>query len=171
MKPSEISLFTAKEQTLLVSTESKRLEDLDEDSLAELLGRVRRSRKKYSDLERPQSGEAIKAAGRRSVSKSSAERTLRKAEIFEDAVARVARHLSRAAHANANELKRERLDAAKRDNARPPAKRPLAVKKPAATSAKGKKRRDIVEPARRGATSAANKRSQARKDTKRAGET
>ncbi len=112
MKPSEISLFTRKEQTLLFDTETKRLDDLDEDGLAELLNRVRRARKKYSDLDRRQSVAAMKAAGRRAVTASSNERTRRKAEVMEDAVSRVSRQLSRRARANANELKRRRIAAA-----------------------------------------------------------
>ena len=167
MKPSEISLFTAKEQSLLVSTESKRLEGLDEDALADLLGRVRRARNKYRDLERRQSTDAIAAAGRRSVSSSAAERTLRKAEIFEDAISRVARHLSRAARANANDLKRARIDATKRSPA--PTATPARAGGETATapSTEGKQHRDIVEPAQRGSVSARNKRSQARTDSTR----
>ena len=176
MKSSEISLFTSKEQTLLVDTESKRLAELDEDALADLLTRVRRVRNKYSDLHRRQGASAVKAAGKRSVTSTANERTTRKAEILEDAVSRVARHLSRAARANANDLKRERLavsgsgaaaprPAAKRSAAKkkPAAKKP-AAKRPAASSSRGKKATEIVPPARKGATSAANKRQQAGKD-------
>ena len=79
MKPSEISLFTPKEQTLLFDTESNRLEDLDEDALAKLLTRVRRARKKYTDLDRRQSIDAMKATGRRAATSSSNQRTRRKA--------------------------------------------------------------------------------------------
>ena len=165
MKPSEMSLFTAKEQTLLVDTEAKRLEELDEDALADLLIRVRRARKKYTDLDRRQSSAAIAASKRRSVSATSGERTLRKAEIFEDATSRVARSLSRAARSNANALKADRLAAAERERSTPPAKR--SPKQAAGGATRGTKNQDIVEPARKGATSAANKRQQARKDTTR----
>ena len=166
MKPSEISLFTAKEQTLLVSTEAKRLDGVDEDELADLLTRVRRARKKYTDLDRRQSTEAIKAAGRRSVSSSSGERTLRKAEIFEDSVARVARALSRTARDNAAALKRERLDAAQREATSPKRTAKRDTTADVSTSA-GKKKRPVVAPARTGATSAANKQSQARTDSRK----
>jgi hypothetical protein len=165
MKPSEISLFTKKEQTLLVETENKRLEGLDEDALADILNRVRRGRKKYSDLDRRQSVAAIKASGRRAASASSNERTMRKAEIFEDAVSRVSRHLSRVARANANQLKRERLDAAKSSSDGPTAKRGKSASKKPASASRAKKKSKIVSPARKGATSASNKRSQARKDS------
>lgn len=171
MKSSEISLFTAKEQTLLVDTESKRLADLDEDALADLLTRVRRVRNKYSDLHRRQGASAVKAAGKRAVTSTANERTTRKAEILEDAVSRVARHLSRAARANADDLKRERLEASGTSvsGARPAAKRSAAKKKPATkkkagSSSRGKQETEIVPPARKGAASAANKRQQAGKD-------
>ena len=171
MKPSDISLFTPKEQTLLVDTESKRLAELDEDALADLLTRVRRTRNKYSDLHRRQGAGAVKKAGARSVTSTSNQRTTQKAEILEDAVSRVARHLSRAARANATELKRERLEssgsAASQQGAAKPraaAKKTAAPKRPAASAGKGKKATDIVRPARKGATSAANKRQQAGKD-------
>ena len=171
MKSSEISLFTAKEQTLLVDTESKRLAELDEDALADLLTRVRRIRNKYSDLHRRQGASAVKVAGKRSVTSTSNERTTRKAEILEDAVSRVARHLSRAARANANELKRERLASSSTGVSKPrssgkpsAAKKKAGAKRPAASSGKGKQSTEIVSPARKGATSAANKRQQAGKD-------
>ena len=166
MKPSEISLFTQKEQTLLFDTENKRLEDLDEDTLTTLLSRVRRARKKYTDLDRRQSVDAMKATGRRAATSSSNERTRRKAEVMEDAVARVARYLSRAARANANELKRERIEAAKRSTAKPATnKRRTAPKKPTKSAARAKTQSEIISPARKGATSAANKNAQASNDS------
>ena len=70
-KPSEIDLFTAKEQTLLVSTEPDRLAKLTEDELADLVPVVRRARNKYRDLDVRQSRAAVKKAGRRSVSSTS----------------------------------------------------------------------------------------------------
>ena len=162
MKPSEISLFTSKEQTLLVSTETKRLEELSEDDLADLLTRVRRARNKYTDLDRRQSAAAIKGASQRSVSSSSNQRTARKAEVLADAVSRVSRALSRAARQNANELKQARLEAARSERAKPKATTAAKKKTGAERSSKSTKR--AVPPARKGATSAANKRKQASKD-------
>ena len=168
MKPSEISLFTKKEQTLLFDTENKRLEDLDEAALATLLTRVRRARKKYTDLDRRQSVDAMKAAGRRAATSSSNERTRRKAEVMEDAVSRVARYLSRAARANANELKHERIEAARRSTARQATNtRRAAPKKPGKSAGRAKPQKEVISPARKGATSAANKKAQARKDSAR----
>lgn len=171
MKASEISLFSAKEQELLVSSEPKRLIELDEDELSNLLVRVRRARGKYVDLHRRQSTATIKAAGKRSAAGQSNERTARKAEIFEDAVSRVARHLSRAARANATALKEERLAAAGAASSSTPAgaKRAPAKRRRPASARSSKKPQPIVEPARKGSTSAANKRQQAGSDQRKRG--
>lgn len=162
MKPTEMFLFTEKEQTLLVDTETKRLEDLDEEALATLLSRVRRARKKYTDLDRRQSVGAMKTTGRRAATSSSNERTRRKAEIFEDATSRVALRLSRVARETANQLKRERIDAARRSSSQPATGNRSSATK--GSSANAKTSKEILSPARKGATSAANKRTQARKD-------
>jgi hypothetical protein len=173
MKASEISLFSTKEQELLVSSEPKRLVDLDEDELGDLLTRVRRARGKYVDLHRRQSAATIRAAGKRSAAGGSNERTARKAEIFEDAVSRVARYLSQAARASASALKEERLAAAGAVSspASSGTKRAPAQRRKPASAASSKKAQPIIEPARKGATSARNKRTQTGKDSRKRGTT
>ncbi len=169
-KPSEINYFTAKEQTLLVSTEPARLDELTEDELADLVSVVRRARNKYRDLDVRQSRAAVKEAGRRSVSATSNQRTLRKAEIFEDALSRVSRYLSRAARARANELKDARIAAARRE--REAAKTSTnagsgKVSKPSTrgpSTRKGSSSQPKVAGARRGSVSQRGKSSQARTD-------
>lgn len=114
MNPTELhSLFSTKEQTLLVATEAARLKGLSEDELDQLLGLVRRERNKYSTLYRRQSSALVEASSSRAGTATSNQRTRRKAEIFEDALARVAGALSKAARASANELKAQRLEAAR----------------------------------------------------------
>lgn len=171
MRASEITLFTAKEQELLVSSEPKRLAGLDEDDLSDLLGRVRRARGKYVDLHRRQSVATIKSAGKRAAAGQSNERTARKAEIFEDAVSRVARSLSKAARANATALKDERLAAAGAVSsaASSGTKRAPATRRSPASAKAAKAPKPIVEPARKGATSAATRRAQAASDTRKRG--
>lgn len=168
MKPSEMSLFTAAEQTLLVATEPARLDDMNEDDLIALLGRVRRARNKYSDLHRRQGAGAVRAAGKRYAAAKSNERTLRKAEIFEDAVSRVARYVSRTARANANAVKEQRLaDAGARRGGAPTSTARAKKKKPRPANAKSTKRSEgIVSGKRVGSTSAATKRSQSKKDAR-----
>lgn len=170
MNPTELhTLFSAKEQTLLVATEADRLKGLSEDELDELLTMVRRERNKYSKLYRRQSSALVDASSSRAGTSTSNQRTRRKAEIFEDTLARVARALSNAARASANELKAERLAAAAAAKGNPRAK---ATASPAATAAKGTNTRGRVaksataSPARRGSTKAQGARRQARSDSR-----
>ncbi len=113
MNPTELALFSANEQTLLVATEPKRLALMNEDELGDALLLVRRARNKYSKLHRRQASATVSEVGRRAATQSQNLRTLRKAEIFEDALARVSRAYAGAAKAAANELKSERLALAK----------------------------------------------------------
>lgn len=162
MTPSEIRLFTPKEQTLLVATEPQRLREMSEDELGDLLGLMRRMRNKYSDLHRTQGRASVKAAGKRYAATTSNERTLRKVEIAEDALSRVAHHLSRAARRSANDLKAERLAAARHDPPAGPEETPAKKKPASAKSAKSSKPK--VSGARVGSTTARNKKNQAARD-------
>lgn len=165
MRPSEAALFTAKEQELLVETRADDLDSRSEDELIDLLSRVRRARNKYSDLHRRQAVKSMKKSGRRAVTADANERTLKKAEIFDDAVSRVARYVSRAARANADEAKQQRIAAARdRPHQQPPKQSAATGRKSGAT--KGKTNRDVIDPTRKGAVSARGKRSQARKDNR-----
>ncbi|HEY5860491.1 MAG TPA: hypothetical protein VIX62_09425, partial [Actinomycetota bacterium] len=113
MNPTELhALFSAKEQTLLVATERARLIGLAEDDLDELLTLVRRARNKYTKLYRRQSADLVRAKSSRAGTSTSNQRTKRKAEIFEDALSRVASALAAAARATSKTLKQERLAAA-----------------------------------------------------------
>ena len=120
MKPTELhTLFTDKEQTLLVATERARLTGLAEDDLDELLTLVRRARNKYTKLYRRQSADLVTAKSSRAGTSTSNQRTKRKAEIFEDALARVASALAAAARATSNTLKQERLAGGERGQGNP----------------------------------------------------
>jgi hypothetical protein len=166
VNPTELHLFSAKEQTLLVATEPARLAELSEDDLDDLLTLVRRARNKYTKLYRRQSADLVAASSSRRGTSTSNQRTKRKAEIFEDALARVARSLAAAASATAKELKRERLDAARAAKGTPAiaqAASPGAAKAtPAGTSrtAKGPN----TSPSRQASTKAKGARSQAKRD-------
>ena len=103
MNPTELhTLFTDQEQTLVIATERARLKGLGEDDLDELLTRVRRARIKYTKLYRRQSADLVAAKSSRAGTSTSNQRTKRKAEIFEDALARVASALAAAARATSN---------------------------------------------------------------------
>ncbi len=169
MNPTELhTLFTSGEQTLLVATEPARLTELSEDDLDALLTLVRRARNKYTKLYRRQSADLVASSSSRHGTPTSNQRTKRKAEIFEEALARVARALAAAANATARELKRERLDAARAAKGTPAiaqaGSRGAAPATPAGTSrtAKGPK----TSPSRRASTTAKGARRQAKRDSK-----
>jgi hypothetical protein len=171
MNPTELyNLFSAKEQTLLVATEAERLKALSEDELDELLSLVRRERNKYSKLYRRQSSALVDASSSRAGTSTSNQRTRRKAEIFEDTLARVARALSVAARNSANELKRERLQAASDAKGNPRTKTPTAK----AAASTGMTTRDrgraakggAASASRRGSTKAQGASRQAKRDSK-----
>jgi hypothetical protein len=175
VSPTELSLFSEKEQTVLVATESARIAKMSEDELGDLLMLVRRARNKYSTLHRRQAATSIEAAGKRSAASSSNTRTLRKAEIFEDALARVSASLASAARASRDELKKERLAAARGEKAAAPVKNSAKSSAPAKSTGKartvrtgkGSGGKGQVTERRVGATRATNARAQAKRDRPR----
>ena len=116
------------------ATEPAALATLDEDEVGDLLVRVRRARNKYSTNYRRQSSKRVVAKGSRGAARGSSNKTAMKAEIFEDALARVSRRLAALAKQSASDLRAERLAAARGDARTAPAKAPtkVAAKKSAA---------------------------------------
>ncbi len=174
MNPTELALFSANEQKLLVATEPKRLALMNEDELGDALLLVRRARNKYSKLHRRQASATVSEVGRRAATQSQNLRTLRKAEIFEDALARVSRAYAGAAKAAANELKSERLALAKAatlpERAAPKASKSNA--KSAQTKGTTASGRGVVpasataSPARRASSKAQGAKRQAKRDAR-----
>jgi hypothetical protein len=115
------AMLTETEKQLLLSAEPAALRDLDEDDLATLHDRVRRARNKYAKLYRRRARERVTKDATRGRAHDVNVRTARKAELFEDTLARVSRRLARAAAATAQQLKAERLQAAQRSASKPPA--------------------------------------------------
>lgn len=109
MKPTELRLFTKAEQTMLVNTRKKNLDEMSEEEIDELFTRVRRARNKYLKLYRRQSRTLVVDHESRAGTDTSNQPTLRKAEIFEDALAVVARALAAAAKTTSKQIKEERL--------------------------------------------------------------
>ena len=160
------------EQQLLRQIETDNLSDLDEDELVELHTRIRRARNKYSKLYRRRAGAQVGKHGTRALASPAHERTAVKAEVFEDALARVSRYLARAARRSSDLLREERLAAAR---ARKGAKKPKATKggaKAGAKKGKGAGRSQAAKPRRTGASKRAAAQSRAatrRHQAKRAG--
>jgi hypothetical protein len=178
MNPSDLALFSEKEQTLLVATEPARLKLMSQDELGDALLLVRRARNKYTTMHRRQGSATVGATGRRASTQSQNLRTVRKAEIFEDALARVTKAYGDASRRAAAQLKSERLALAKSATASSPsAKKPTVKSSPASTTRKGTSdgrtggrgavpKSPTSAPALRGATKARGSRQQAKRDSR-----
>jgi hypothetical protein len=112
------------ERVVLLETEKPGLESLEEDDLIALHTRVRRARDKHVKLYRRQASARVADAGGRGAARPANLRSLEKAELFEDALARVSRQLAVVARRSAAELKAERLAAAKAMRSSGPKKPP-----------------------------------------------
>ncbi len=161
------AMMNESEQQLLREVLDGDLSRLDEDELVDLHTRVRRARTKYSKLYRRRAAARVAKDKSRGKASAANARTARKAEVFEDALATVSRQLARAAKASAEQLKAERLAAA-RGQAKPAQK---AGKKARSASkalpaAKRKRRTGATKRASAQAR-AATRRSQAKRAAKK----
>lgn len=107
------------EKDLLREAEPKRLSSLDEDGLIELHKRIRRARTKYAGIYRRQGSAKVAKKGGRGLAKEKNARNAGRAEVFEDALARVSAQLAAVAAASAEQLKADRLAAANRQGTWP----------------------------------------------------
>jgi hypothetical protein len=142
MANAVINSLPESEWLLIKETERAALAALSEDELIELHTRIRRARGKYVKNYRRGASARVSAAGGRGKARPQNSRDRDRAEVFEDALARVSTALSAAAKRSAAELKAERLAAAQaakagmspttaaKKKAAAPAK--TAAKKPAA---------------------------------------
>jgi hypothetical protein len=155
--------LTDGEVELIESTKPANLADLDEDELGELHDRVRRASRKYRTLHRRQASAQVRADRSRGKASAKNARTAVKAEVFEDALARVSRALSKAAKESAAELKAERLAAAASGSSGPG--RSTASK--GSVTGRGRtpaKKRTPASTKRKASTQAAGARRQAKRD-------
>ena len=174
MKTSTRKLLNEADLTLILETEKRQLDDLDEDGLIELHTRVRRSRNKYTKLYRRQAGAQVVADSARGAASKKNQRTRAKAEVFEDALARVSRRLASVARRSAAELRAERLAAARgrTPKAKQAARRSRATGSGARHGQDGRSRRGdakLRSPVKERATAstrAGGKRNQAKRDSR-----
>lgn len=113
VSPADLALMSDKEKDLLRATSPDALaQQSDEDALDALHKRVRRARTKYvKNYRRQVAGQVVKK-GARGKAQPNSERTVRKAEIFEEALARVSRRMADVADDVAVQLRTARLAAA-----------------------------------------------------------
>ncbi len=93
----------------ITATSPTALRRLDENGLGDLLARIRRERNKYTLLYRRQSGEQVRRSSSRGIARPKFPRTAAKAELYEDALARVSDALAAAARKSAAQIRAERL--------------------------------------------------------------
>jgi hypothetical protein len=163
MPPDLRSMLNETERALLRETDD--LGGLDEDALAALHDRVRRARNKYSKLYRRRAAAQVDADASRSRAHAAHARAAAKAELFEVALAKVSSRLAAEAKAAAAALKKERLDAARKDS---PAVSRSARQAPALGPGGGvqprRTTRTPVSEKTRASTKAATQRRQAARD-------
>lgn len=113
MKNAIWGMLNDAEKALLRAVQPGELGELDEDELLELHGRVRRARSKYTKLYRRRATAQVGQDAGRAGAHAKHARTMLKAEAFEDGLARVSRRLAKLARQSAEQLKDERLAAAR----------------------------------------------------------
>lgn len=101
--------LTKGEQSLIMATRPKELDGLSEDELIDLHARVRRGRNKYAKLYRQGAGAQVGKDGARGKASAKHRKDAERAEVFEEALARVSRRLAREARRSADALRDERL--------------------------------------------------------------
>ncbi|MEO3829028.1 hypothetical protein [Actinomadura sp. B10D3] len=156
------------EKALVRETESAELSYLTEDGLVDLHTRIRRARNKYSKLYRRAASERVAEHGGRGKARPKNTRDVQKAEVFEDALARVSWYLARAARRSASELKAERIAAATPSRTPPPGT-DTPHPQPKAPQTTPRRRPTTADPAlnqRHAATRAKGARRQARRDSR-----
>lgn len=158
--------LTDAEIELIESTKPTNLSGLDEDELGDLHDRVRRASRKYRKLHRRQASAQVRADRGRGKAGAKNQRSAVKAEVFEDALARVSRSLSKAAKESAAELKAERLAMAQSGSAGPQkGSRPSQGSARSGGRTPAKKRAPATKK-RQASTLAAGARRQAKRDTR-----
>ena len=183
MANAVINSLPESEWLLVKETERAALAALSEDELIELHTRVRRARGKYVKNYRRGASARVSTAGGRGKARPQNSRDRDRAEVFEDALARVSTALSSAAKRSAAELKAERIAAAQaakagispskaaagRTAAAAPARTASAAKAPASSTKARAGAASTVTPRslKKGASSAAQgARRQAKRDSR-----
>lgn len=116
-----LNSLTETELMLAREADPERLAELDEDGLLELHTRIRRARDKHLKVYRRGAAGLVEEVGGRGKAYATNSRSRAKAEVFEDALARVSDAVATAARAATEILRAERLaEAQKPGNPEPP---------------------------------------------------
>ncbi len=110
-----VNTLSEDEFVLVQETKKSQIAELTEDDLIDLHTRTRRARNKYVKLYRRSGADKVGKKKSRAAGRAANLRNAGKAEVFEDALARVSRRLAAVARQSAQELKDERLELARND--------------------------------------------------------
>ena len=113
MNASLLAVLNDNERLLVAETERARLAALDEDAAIELETRIRRARNKYVGQYRRTASAAVAEHGGRGKAHPENTSARMKAEAFEEALSRVSRRVATLARQAAQQLRAERLAAAR----------------------------------------------------------
>lgn len=113
MAKATFSILSESDKRLVLETELAKLKRLSEDDLLALHARVRRARTKHTKLYRQAAASRVKANKARANASKTHARDRARAEVLEEALARVSRRLAIVALQSAEDLKQERLAAAR----------------------------------------------------------
>ena len=158
--------LTRTERALLTETQPERLRAMDEEALIALHARVRRARDKFVQLHRREVADHVDAERARGIASGAPRRSASKAEIFENALARVSSSLARAARATAASLRTERLAAARPAGRPPTTEKPTRAGRKPTTAAPRARTRTPIQRKAVAATRASNARRQAGRDAR-----
>jgi hypothetical protein len=172
MNASLRAVLNDAERLLVDETEPAALALLDEDAAVELHTRIRRARGKYVGQYRRGAAAKVARKGGRGHARPTNRNAAVKAEVFEEALARVSRRLSVLAKESAAELRTERLDAARaaKTGRKPASARASSSGKPGrsvtATPVGDRARRSPASEKARAGTTASGARRQAKRDSR-----
>jgi len=167
MNAALMAVLTDSERLLVAETEPAELTGLDEDAAVALETRIRRARTKYTGQYRRSAAERVRTQGGRGQARPQNRRAAMKAEVFEEALARVSRRVSVLSAQAARELRRERLAVA-RGSTKPrpaPAQSP-GVAIPRQGQVADRSFRTPLTKKQRASTTASGARRQAKRDSR-----
>jgi hypothetical protein len=174
MTRAVVNALPEKEFLLIGETQPEALSALTEDELVALHTRIQRARGKYVKNYRREASAKVSAQGGRGKARPKNTLNRDRAEVFEDALARVSRAVAAAAKASAAELKAERLAAAAaaksgqapaRSSA-PAAAAPRSAKKAANHKVGDRSTTNVRTVRAKAQTTAAGARRQAKRDSR-----
>ena len=173
MNASLLAVLNDTERVLVAETERATLAALDEDAAIDLETRIRRARNKYVGQYRRTASAAVAEHGGRGKAHPENTSARMKAEAFEEALSRVSRRVATLARQAAQQLRAERLAAARavkqsRGPDRVRAAAPAAGKEPTAPGEPAGDRalRTPASEKRRASTRATGARRQAKRDSR-----